>query len=105
MKTWKKTILLLRYETAIIAIYHSRFYTDLYHSLEVKGHNFCPRPKKQDAPCALDTGQYFKKGQPKAYFFKAYSNVKNPKVASFLRAPEDLEGLRRLIFLFFKTHK
>ena len=33
----------MRYETAIIAIYHSRFYTDLYHSLEVKGHNFCPR--------------------------------------------------------------
>ena len=40
-ETWKKTVLLLGYETAI-AIYHSRFYTDLYHSLEVKGHIFCP---------------------------------------------------------------
>ena len=45
--------ILLEYETAIIAIYHSRFYTDLYHGLEVKGHIFCPQPKKQDAPCAL----------------------------------------------------
>ena len=40
----------------------------------------------------IDTGQYFKKGRPS--FFKAYSKVKNPKVGSFLRAPEDFEGLR-----------
>ena len=33
---------------------------------------------------SLDTGQYFKKGRPK---------VKNLKFGSFLRAPEDLEGL------------
>ena len=32
--------------------------------------------------------------RPKAYFFKAYPKVKNPKVGSFLRAPEDFEGLR-----------
>jgi hypothetical protein len=36
-----------------------------------------------------------------AYFFKAYTKVKNPKVGSFLRAPEDFEGLgsqKNLIF-------
>ena len=43
---------------------------------------------------ALDTGPYFWKGCPKAQFFKSYSKVKNPKVGSFLRAQEDLEGLR-----------
>ena len=53
-ETWKKTVLLLGYETAI-AIYHSRFYTDLYHSLEVKGQNFCPQPKKPR--CAMCTEQ------------------------------------------------
>ena len=42
----------------------------------------------------VDTGQYFKKGRPKVLFFQAYSKVKNPKVGSFLRAPEDFEGLR-----------
>ena len=45
------------YETAIIAIYHSRFYTDLYHGLEVKGHNFCPQSKKnkmRHVHCAND---------------------------------------------------
>ena len=42
----------------------------------------------------LDTGQKFQNGCPKAYFFKAYLKVKNPKVGSFLRAPEDFEGLR-----------
>ena len=42
----------------------------------------------------VDTRQYIEKGRPKAYFFKAYSKVKNPKVGSFLRAPEDFEGLR-----------
>ena len=31
---------------------------------------------------------------PKAYSFKAYPKVKNPKVGLFLRAPEDFEGLR-----------
>ena len=39
--------------------------------------------------CTLDTGQTFKKGRPKAYFFKAYTKVTNPKVGSFLRTPED----------------
>ena len=46
--------------------------------------------------CWLDTGQKFKNGCPKAYFFKAYTKVKNPKVGSFLRAPEDFEGLGSL---------
>ena len=49
----------------------------------------------------VDTGQKFKNGRPKAYFFKAYSKVKNPKVGSFLKAPEDFEGLgsqKNLIF-------
>ena len=41
----------------------------------------------------LDTGQKILNGCPKAYFFKAYTKVKNPKVGSFLRAPEDLEGV------------
>ena len=39
--------------------------------------------------------------KPKAYFFKASSKVNNPKVGSFLRAPEDFEGLgsqKNLIF-------
>ena len=39
--------------------------------------------------CTVDTGQKFENGRPKAYFFKAYPKVKNPKVWSFLRAPED----------------
>ena len=43
---------------------------------------------------SLDTGQKFQNGHPKTYFFKAYTKVKNPKVGSFLRAPEDFEGLR-----------
>ena len=44
--------------------------------------------------CTVDTGQKFKNSRPKAYFFKAYEKVRNPKVWSFLRAPEDFEGLR-----------
>ena len=36
----------------------------------------------------------FKKVDPRPSFFYAYSKVKNPKVGSFLRAPEDFEGLR-----------
>ena len=32
--------------------------------------------------------------RPKAYFFEAYPKVKNPKVGSFFRAPEEFEGLR-----------
>ena len=35
--------------------------------------------------------------------FKAYSKVKNPKVGSFLRAPEDLEGLRKIWYLIFQN--
>ena len=46
----------------------------------------------------IDTGQYFKKGRP-----KAYSKVKNPKVGSFLRAPEVLEGLRSQKNLIFQN--
>ena len=55
---------------------------------------------------SLDTGQYFQKGWSKAYFFNAYWKVKNPKDGSFLRAPEDLEGLRsqkNLIFQIAQT--
>ena len=37
------------------------------------------------------------------YFFKAYLKVKNPKVGSFLRAPEDLEGLRSQKKLIFQN--
>ena len=40
----------------------------------------------------IDTGQEFLNCRPKAYFFKACIKVKNPKVGSFLRAPEDFEG-------------
>ena len=52
-------------------------------------------------PGPIDTGQNFKNSCPKAYFFKAYTKVKNPKVGSFLRAPEDFEGIgsqKNLIF-------
>ena len=52
---------------------------------------------------SVDTGQKFKNGRPKAYFFKAYSKVKNPKVGSFLRAPEDFEGLRSQKNLIFQN--
>ena len=40
---------------------------------------------------------------PKAYFFKAHSKVKNPKVESFLRAPEDFKGLRSQKNLIFQN--
>ena len=50
----------------------------------------------KDHSRTVDTGQKFKNGCPKAYFFKAYTKVKNPKVGSFLRAPEDFEGLGSL---------
>jgi hypothetical protein len=36
-------------------------------------------------------------------FFNAYSKIKNPKVGSFLRAPEDLEGLRIQKNLIFQN--
>jgi hypothetical protein len=42
----------------------------------------------------LDTGHFFHTSLPQTHFFKAYPKVKNPKVGSFLRAPEDFEGLR-----------
>ena len=57
----------------------------------------------QQIICPVDTGQYFKKGRPKAQFFQAYSKVKNPKVGSFLRAPEYLEGLRSQKNLIFQN--
>ena len=44
-------------------------------------------------PSSLDTGQYFQKDWPKVLFSKT-SKVKNPKDGPFLRAQEDLEGLR-----------
>ena len=50
---------------------------------------------------AVGTGQKILNGRPKAYFFKACTKVKNPKVWSFLRAPEDFEGFgsqKNLIF-------
>ena len=45
----------------------------------------------------VDTGHFFHTSLTQGllfYFFKAYSKVKNSKVGSFLRAPEDFEGLR-----------
>ena len=60
-------------------------------------------PGYRPAAGKVDTGQYFKKGQPKVYFFKAYLKVKNPKVGSFLRAPEDLMGLRIQKNLIFQN--
>ena len=42
----------------------------------------------------LDTGHFFLISLTQGLLFKAYSKVKNPKVGSFLRAPEDFEGLR-----------
>ena len=49
-------------------------------------------------PGPIDTGQKFKNGCP-----KAYTKVKNPKVGSFLRAPEDFEGLGSQKNLIFQT--
>ena len=46
---------------------------------------FCNRGR---GVATLGTGQKFKNGRPKAYFFMAYLKVKNPKVGSFLRASE-----------------
>ena len=37
---------------------------------------------------------FFIQARPKAHFFEVYSKVKNPKVGSFFRTPEDFEGLR-----------
>ena len=51
----------------------------------------------------VDTGQKILNGCPKAYFFKAYAKVKNPKVGSFLRASEDFEGLRSQKNLIFQN--
>ena len=53
--------------------------------------------------CTLDTGKYFQKGSFKAWFFNAYSKIKNPKVGSFLRDPEDLEDLRSQKKLIFQN--
>jgi hypothetical protein len=36
-------------------------------------------------------------------YFNAYSKIENPKVGSFLRAPEDLEGLRSQKNLIFQN--
>ena len=54
-------------------------------------------PQSSVEKCRRNTGQYFKKGRPKA------SKVKNPKVGSFLRAAEDLEGLRSQKTLIFQN--
>ena len=42
----------------------------------------------------------FSKRMNQGLFFKAYSKVKNPKVGSFLRAPEDLEGRSQKNLIF-----
>ena len=54
----------------------------------------------------LDTGPYLKKVAPRPSFLDIIKKVKNPKVGSFLRAPEDLEGLRNQKKLISQnTHK
>ena len=40
---------------------------------------------------------------PRPSFFNAYSKINNPKVGSFLRAPEDLEGLKSQKKLIFQN--
>ena len=49
-------------------------------------------PGYRPAAGKVDTGQYFKKGQPKVQFFKAYLKVKNPKVGSFFEGPRRFRG-------------
>ena len=54
----------------------------------------------------LSTVRYrtiFLKRLTQGLVFNAYSKVKNPKVGSFLRAPEDLEGLRSQKNIIFQN--
>ena len=54
-----------------------------------------------DGAYTVDTGQYFKKGSSKAWFLKAYSKFQNPKVGTFLRAPEDFRGPQKTEKIYF----
>ena len=45
-------------------------------------------------PCILDTGHFFHTSSTQGLLLRHTQKVKNPKVESFLRAPEDFEGLR-----------
>jgi hypothetical protein len=47
----------------------------------------------------------FLKRSAQGQVFRHTQKVKNPKVGSFLRAHEDLEGLRIQKKYFFKRHK
>jgi hypothetical protein len=51
--------------------------------------------------CTIDTGHFFHTSLAQGLVFNAFPKVKNPKVGSFLRAPEDFEGLRILKNLIF----
>ena len=79
------------------------YYPSLFSLLKLRALNLLHMTNVRQNVGTVDTGQYFWKGWSKAYFFKAYPKVKNPKVGSFLRAPEDFEGVRSQKNLIFQN--